>query len=98
MQTIITKFLSATNSRGARIQATCWNGKVTISYPYELSGVDCHRKAAEALIEKLQNIADVQWEIKAHGEMPCGNGYAFVIGFPAANPCHMVPEVNPIKR
>lgn len=53
MQAIQTKYLCPTNSRGARIKATCAAGSVTISYPYELSGQACHRKAAEALMFKL---------------------------------------------
>ena len=53
MQAIQTKYLCPTNSRGARIKATCAAGSITISYPYELSGQAVHRKAAEALVNKL---------------------------------------------
>jgi hypothetical protein len=53
MQAIQTKYLSPTNSRGARIKASCAAGSITISYPYELSGQAVHRKAAEALVAKL---------------------------------------------
>lgn len=53
MQAIQTRYLSPTNSRGARIKATCAAGSITISYPYELSGQAVHRKAAEALVNKL---------------------------------------------
>jgi len=51
---IITKYLSATNFRGARIKATTGNGKhsVTISYPYEDSR-NAHAHAALALARKL---------------------------------------------
>ncbi len=43
------------NYRGARIIASDEDGnKVTISYPYELSGEDVHRKAAVALCEKMK--------------------------------------------
>lgn len=51
---IITKYLSATNFRGARIKATTGNGKfsVTISYPYEDSR-NAHALAALALARKL---------------------------------------------
>jgi hypothetical protein len=53
MQAIQTKYLCPTNSRGARIKATCAAGSITISYPHELSGQTVHRKAAEALVSKL---------------------------------------------
>jgi hypothetical protein len=53
MQAIQTKYLSPTNSRGARIKATCAAGSITISYPYELSGQACHRAAVEALMFNL---------------------------------------------
>ena len=56
MQAIITKYLSATNCKGARIKATCERGSVTISYPYELSGDACHIEAANALVARF--IAD----------------------------------------
>jgi len=55
LQAIETKKHGPTNTRGARIIATSASGeRVTIGYPYELSGVDCHAKAAEALARKLE--------------------------------------------
>jgi hypothetical protein len=53
MQEIQTRYLNPTHSRGARIKATCAAGSITISYPYELSGQAVHRKATEALVDKL---------------------------------------------
>jgi len=53
MQAIQTKYLSATNTKGSRIKATCAAGSITISYPSELSGQAVHRSAAEALALKL---------------------------------------------
>jgi hypothetical protein len=53
MQAIQTRYLSPTNQRGSRIKAWCAAGSLTISYPYELSGQACHRRAASLLIEKL---------------------------------------------
>ena len=53
MQAIQTKYLCPTNTRGARIKATCAAGSITIDYPHELSGQAVHRKAAEALVSKL---------------------------------------------
>lgn len=50
MQTINTKYLPATNTRGSRIKATCERGSVTISYPSRLTGGDAHVAAADALV------------------------------------------------
>ena len=54
---IRTKFLCPTNSRGARIKASCQAGSITISYPYGLSSGDVHWEAVKALIDKL----GLQW-------------------------------------
>lgn len=53
MQAIQTKYFGPTNTKGARIKATCAAGSLTIPYPHELSGQAVHRKAAEALVAKL---------------------------------------------
>ncbi len=72
MKAIITKYLGATNTLGARIKASDEDGNTTtINYPHELSGEAVHRKAADALCEKMG------WG----GDMVCGslrNGYVFV--------------------
>lgn len=71
MQAISTKYIGPSNVRGSRIKATCEAGSLTIGYPHELSGEDCHRKAAEALRDKLG------WQ----GELIGGGtqtGYCFV--------------------
>lgn len=53
-QAITTKYHGPTNTKGARISATTESGiRITIGYPYELSGEACHRKAAEALCAKM---------------------------------------------
>ena len=54
MKAIRTRYKGATNSSGARIIADDYEtNRITISYPYELSGEDVFRKAAEALCDKL---------------------------------------------
>lgn len=54
MKAIVTKYHGPTDTRGARITADDGDGnRITISYPYELSGEDVHRKAAEALRDKM---------------------------------------------
>jgi hypothetical protein len=76
MQAIQTRYLSPTNSRGARIKAWASAGSVTISYPYELSGQAVHRKAAEALTEKLGWVQP-NYEPLLGGCLPNGD-YCFV--------------------
>lgn len=72
MKAIVTKYHGPTDHKGSRITASDEDGnRVTIPYPYELSGEACHRKAAEALCNKMD------WP----GRLVCGslkNGYVFV--------------------
>jgi len=54
MKAIITKYHGPTDYKGSRITASDGDGnRITISYPCELSGEAVHRKAAEALCEKM---------------------------------------------
>lgn len=69
---IITKYFGPTDTKGARIKASDEDGnEITISYPYELSGIAVHQKAAEALKDKMKWKGDLiggSWK----------NGYVFV--------------------
>lgn len=72
-QAIATKYLCATNNRGARIKATAWGGSATVPYDYALSPEKNHAKAASALI------ADMGWDgTFAQGGNVKGDGYYFV--------------------
>mgnify|MGYP003344477924 CR=1 FL=1 len=79
MQTIFpraiikTKFIGPTNTRGARIKATCQAGSVTIAYPYDLSSADVHWAAAKALIEKLGLMWGSQFTVGSDND-----GYYFI--------------------
>lgn len=53
MQAIQTKYLAPTNSRGARIKATCAAKSITVSYAYELNIAENHRLAATELKTSL---------------------------------------------
>ena len=62
MQTITTKYLAATNTRGSRIKATQSNDfysetykpqSITMSYDYALNADQNHAKAAQLLATKL---------------------------------------------
>jgi hypothetical protein len=76
MQAIQTRYFGPTNSRGSRIKAWCAAGSVTIPYPHELSGQSCHRKSAEALLEKLGWV-DPHYGGLLGGQLESGD-YAFV--------------------
>lgn len=76
MQAIQTRYLGPTNARGARIKATAAAGSITIDYPHELSGQDCHAKAAQALVERLGWTGDYYGRLVG-GQLPSGD-YAFV--------------------
>jgi hypothetical protein len=53
MQAIQTKYLPATNARGSRIKATCERDSITIPYPHDLSGDECHREAVRQLVARF---------------------------------------------
>ena len=68
MQTITTKYLSPTNTLGARIKATTSSGiSKTISYPYELSGAECHIKALRELNKQLNWTGDMTYSSTERG-------------------------------
>lgn len=85
MQSIVTKYLPATNFKYSRIKATCERGSITISYPHELSGDACHIAAVDALMAKFIKEDAARygphknpWSApRACGQMPDGN-YAHV--------------------
>ncbi len=52
-QAIETRYLRATNAKGARIKASAWGGSITIGYDYALDAQDAHKAAADALIAKM---------------------------------------------
>ena len=72
-QAIETRYLRATNTKGARIKASAWGGSATVPYNYELEVPDAHRAAADALIAKMG------WNgTYAQGGNVNGTGYYFV--------------------
>ena len=74
MIAIQTKYLSPTNSRGARIKAFTDTGfSAVISYPYSKSYELAHFEAVKEMVSKHQ----LDWDLS---EMRCGgtaNGYVF---------------------
>ena len=72
-QAIETKYIKATNVRGARIKASALAGSLTVGYDYELNGDGNHAAAARALIARLG------WPgTFAQGGNAAGTGYVFV--------------------
>ncbi|MFY7925526.1 MAG: hypothetical protein ACOVN5_06925 [Aquidulcibacter sp.] len=52
-QSIITKYLGATNSRGSRVKASAPAGSITVPWDYGANADEMHVRAARALIDKL---------------------------------------------
>lgn len=88
MQTIITKYLAPTNTRGSRIKVTSCHGSKTYSYDYEAT--DPHKAAFEQYLGMInaeiaeQNPANLQIEggylkLAAYATLPDGTGSAFII-------------------
>jgi len=73
---IQTYYMGPTDNRGARIKAKLMDGvlpaSVTISYPYEKSGIDVHMVAVQSLCDKA-GIGNLNW-VNAHFD----NGYIFI--------------------
>ena len=53
-QAIVTRYYGPGNVRGSRIRATCDRGSITISYPDDVSGADCHAVAVRELLARFQ--------------------------------------------
>lgn len=88
MQTIITKYLAPTNTRGSRIKVTSCHGSKTYSYDY--AAACAHTSAFEQYLgminaemaEKYGNECppDGNWfKLVANASLPDGTGYAFII-------------------
>lgn len=52
-QAIVTRFYGPTNFKGSRIKARCSRGSITVQFPYDLSGADCHAYAVALLLQKF---------------------------------------------
>ena len=93
-QAIVTKYLGPTNTRGARVKASCEAGSLTVSWDYALNPEDNHKAAARALIRQLG------WE----GNWVMGSlapGFVFVCGSRAVGLEVKTPHpqaINPLYR
>ena len=76
MIAIHTKFIPASNTKGARIKAyTSSKWSATVSYPYEKSYELAHFEAVKALIEK--NKLDWKLDEMRFGDSADGKGYVY---------------------
>ena len=53
LQAITTKYFGPTNTRGARVKASCSRGSITVSRNHALSIEENHAEAKKALVEKF---------------------------------------------
>jgi hypothetical protein len=75
MQAITTKYFGPTNTRGARIKASCPAGSVSVPYDDELNTEEMHTAAFKVLVAKLG------WTTPSYGNWFIGGtqaGYVFV--------------------
>lgn len=84
MKAICTKYLSPTDTKGARIKAYTCEESLTVPYDYALTGVEQHESAARALLEKYmpgcENLR-LTW-----GEMPTGYVFTFALSLSPLSP------------
>ena len=73
MKAISTKYLPATNTRGARIKAYCDDLSAVVSYPYELSDQHAHFKAVKELVRKH----GLNWDLEEMRFGATEKGYVF---------------------
>jgi hypothetical protein len=81
MQAIVTKYLNPTDTKGARIKATCDAGYVTVPFDYAGTEEQTHASAAMALVRKLgwQDHGAGMGNIWTAGSLPNQSGYCFVL-------------------
>jgi hypothetical protein len=73
MKAIETKYLPATNTRGARIKATAGNMSATVPYDYSLGDVELHFEAVKGLVSKHS----LEWDISTMVYGGTDKGYTF---------------------
>lgn len=78
MQTVTTKYLPATNTRGARIKVSSWLGNKTFSYDHAASCA--HEAAFNEWLECVnKTIPHDGFRLMAKGSLPGGKGYGFTV-------------------
>lgn len=84
MQTVTTKYLPSTNTRGSRIKVSSWLGNKTFSYDY--SATDAHNAAFCRWLDAVNLELHKKYEGKhsgfkfvASGGLPDGTGNAYIV-------------------
>lgn len=83
MQTITTKYLAPTNSRGPRIKVMSWQGSKVYNYDYEAAephkaAFDTWLKEKNSQMLKDHGVEDF-FKLVGFGGMPDGAGFGFLI-------------------
>lgn len=73
MKAIETKYLPATNTRGASIKATAGGMQATVPYDYSLGNVELHFEAVKGLVKKHK----LEWNISTMVYGGTDKGYTF---------------------
>ncbi len=82
-QAIVTKFIAPTNSRGARIKVSSWQGNKFYSYDYAAN--DAHKAAFELWLKEKNEQMAKDYEVEnwfslaAEGSNPDGTGNTYII-------------------
>ena len=71
MQAILSKIISATNTKPTRIKAQCARGSITLSHPFDLTNDALHVWAVDQLIARF-----VKEDIGRYGSDPKLNPWA----------------------
>lgn len=77
MQTIITKYLGPTDTKGSRVKVTSWMGSKTFSY--NAGSSNPHKEAFEQYMQHLQAKEGINYVLLAEGAMPDSTGRAFIV-------------------
>ena len=87
MQTVITKYLAPTNTRGSRIKViSAWGSKI---YPYDYAANEPHKEAFDLFLAEQNEImkaqygtecpADGWWKLVAYADSLDSRGLTFII-------------------
>lgn len=64
---ILSKYAGPTNARGSRIIVSSQRGRKSFSYPYELSGSDCHAWAVDQYLKFIIDEDKIKYGENATG-------------------------------
>jgi len=78
-QAIVTKYLGATDTQGARVSASCESGRSIVAWKYNLSSFENHEHACKVLQQKMSSATKVWLDDMICGALPDGRkAFVFV--------------------